>query len=243
MFYITLSVILIACQVIILLFPFIYRMPLQLNFAALISLILLGIHWLLYHDKTGIHAFGIVLWVFIILIGLIALPNAYVVLIGADRARNNKPVVFEQADSVKSVAVVYHPGGSGFQKRINTLIAGRLSGKGIKVTLYTAGPDLKINPKEVSAIILSSPVYGSKPRPPFVDFINSADLKGVKCFVILSGWFTDISPEMKEAMKSRMKQLIEPRGGIFIGYQKFGTFVSDLKSEPDSMADDLIDKL
>lgn len=242
MIYIVLSIVLITCQVIILVFPFIYRMPIEMNAAALISLGILGLHWLLYHDKTGIHVFGIILMFFVIFIGFMSLVSTYTVLIGADSARNRKPVVFG-AGGDKSIAIVYHPGGSGFQKRINTLIADKLALKGFRVTLYTASPSLKIDPKEVSAIILSSPVYGGKPRPPFVDFINNAGLKGVKCYVILSGWFTDINPEMKETMTGRMKQLIESRGGIFIGYRKFSAFVSDLDKESLTLTESLAEKI
>lgn len=235
--YIIFSVILVVCQVLIFLCPLIYKAPPRADFLPLIALAVLWLNHFLYHGKSSF--FGVILWILFAIIGLVALLSAiFTVFSYGDREKVEAPVIFGKGAGLKEIAMVYHPGGSDLPKNINHLIAERLALNGYKVTLYTAHAGLNLNPKELSAIGLSSPSYGGEIRPPLAGFINRTDLSGVKCFVIITGGGkASQSPEVE-----KVKKLIESKGGIFTGGQKF--VAADIKqtSDIDAFIVDIKDK-
>lgn len=234
--YAILTVILAACQAVILFFPILFKTELRVNLMPLVALAVLWLHWFLFHGKSGAPALSVILWILFAFIGLQVLsPTVLAAFAIADRDRVAAPIVIGNADSPKAVAMVYHPGASKLPKTVNTLIAERLADNGCEVTLYTAHAELRIDPKKVSAIGLSSPVYLGVIRPPLSDFIKRTDLAGVKCFVITTGWFT---PEQVEPVK----ELIESKGGIFIGGKKFTFSTAARAAEVAAFVDSIKDE-
>ena len=117
--YLVFPVILIACQVVILLLPLLCRTPLRINLTPLLALAVLWLNWLLFHDKSGLSAFRIILWILFAFISLQVLtPTTAAVFSFADRGKKAAPVLFGKTDRANAVIMVYHPGASKLPKEI-----------------------------------------------------------------------------------------------------------------------------
>jgi hypothetical protein len=239
--FLTFTVILAVSQVIIFLFPLLLKSPLRLDFTPLGALAILWIIRLFFYGKSGfLAAFGVILWIVFTLVGLLAVLSM-IFTIGSfgDLEKKAAPVVFGNPDSLKTIAIIYHPGGSGLPKDTSTRVAQAISQKGIRVTLYTASVGLKINLQDMAAVGFISPVYGGSIRPPLANFINRTNLSGVKCFGIVTGWIQ--SAEARDLEK--VKTLIESKGGTFIAGKKFTTTSINHPSEIDILVARIMEQL
>ncbi len=98
-------------------------------------------------------------------------------------------VVMGEEGGSGRVAVVYHPGGSGFPKRTVARLGRELVRRGYVVTVNTASPDLPLDTKSYDALVLVSPVYGGEIRPPVDQFVSTHAPFSVPVFVVLTGMF------------------------------------------------------
>jgi hypothetical protein len=90
------------------------------------------------------------------------------------------------------IAVVYHPGGSPFPKTVVTRLGEELASRGYVVDLMTAYPDIVFEPDIYRALVLGSPVYGAKIRPPINEFVSANAPFAMPVFAVLTGWFGDL---------------------------------------------------
>lgn len=232
------SVILIVCQVLIFLCPIIYQSELRANFLPLIALAVLWLNRYLFQSKSAV--FSAILWVLFAVVGLVGFMfTLFMVFSYGDREQQEAPVIFGKGDGLKEIALIYHPGGSDLPRKVNVFLAERLSQNGFKVILYTAYAGLKIDPREFSAIGLSSPVYGGAIRPPLINFIKRTDLTGVKCFVSLTGGGKPARPGEIE----KVQKLLESRGGVFIDGRKFNAADGKQTNDINAFIDGITDKL
>ena len=100
---------------------------------------------------------------------------------------------------------------------------------------------MQVNLKEARAVGFASPVYGGLIRPPLADFINRNEFSGINCFVVLTG----SGEESSEVDTDKAAKLIEQKGGIIIGKDKFITFdkMNELQEKIDLFSKELIKKL
>jgi hypothetical protein len=125
-----------------------------------------------------------------------------------DRPRNDAAVTLGSG-SAGSIAIVYHPGGSGFTKKTITKLGDTMAAKGYKVTIFSAGSRLTFDQARYKAVILGSPVYTGNIRPPVKDFISSHSPLSIPVFIILTGTI----PEEKEKTLDTVAADIARAGG------------------------------
>jgi hypothetical protein len=106
-----------------------------------------------------------------------------------DQPRNEAPVIMGNASSSDSIAIVYHPGGSGFAKKVVMSLGGILTSKGYSVSIYTANLELSLNQGKYKALVFCSPVYGGQIRPPLQKFISDNSPLSIPVFAVLTGGF------------------------------------------------------
>lgn len=214
------SAILIACQAAIVVFPLAAGTAIRFNALPLVAFALLWLNWIVFRDRGGF--FSVVLWIAFAVTALGALnPTVFAVLSFADGEKREATVVYGDAATPKLVAMVYHPGASGFPLAVDTMVAERLARAGMRVSLDTANSGLVIDTRKIAVLGISSPVYTGSIRLPVLSFLSKADLKGVKCFVVLTGWVASSEIEARDLEK--IKRLIEARGGIYLGGKKFSS--------------------
>ncbi len=223
MLTLTFAVFLAACQIAIFLLPALAGTRIKPNFAPLFALAILWLNYALSRRAGASPALGVVLWVAFGIVGFSSLtPTTFALFSFADTPKSQPPIVFGAVGAKKSLAFVYHPGASGFAKKVDSKFLADMAGAGFRGTLYTARPGLALDPTTVAALGLSAPVYTGEIRPALTSYVAATDLRGIKCFVILTGWFA--SPDIAKADLAKMRRLIEGKGGIFLGAKKFGTF-------------------
>jgi len=176
--------------------------------------------------RTGVMAI-ILLILFYFLTYIIILPAGVgsMVLSILDREKNIPPETIGSDDSTEQIYIVYHPGMSKFTTKVLRALAENITQNNYKVTLYSAGKDLQINLQDARVIGFASPVYAGFIRPPLENFIQRNEFSGIKCFVVLTGG----DKEGRERDTSKVAKLIEEKGGIIIGREKFIT--SDKEDE------------
>jgi hypothetical protein len=193
------------------------------NIAPLLAIGLLWAQRLASGYASRATTLGVMLWLLFGIMVLIALsPTTLALFSFADKAKDENPLSFGPADAPKALALVYHPGASSFARTIDSKFAAALGRDGVRTTVYAAKPRLGLDPGKMTALGLSSPVYLGEIRPPLAAFIASTDLRGVRCFAILTGWIG--SPEVERQDLAKIRKLIESKGGIYIGGKKYGTF-------------------
>jgi hypothetical protein len=125
-----------------------------------------------------------------------------------DRPRSEAPIVMGGGSSSASIAIVYHPGGSGFTKKIVTRLGEDLAARGYAVSIMTAHPGRAFDQKSYRALILASPVYGGEIRPPLKEFVDAHSPLSLPVFAILAGWFAAFN----EADLQRLSELASKGG-------------------------------
>ena len=103
-----------------------------------------------------------------------------------DRPRIEAPLVL--GAGTPAIAVVYHPGGSGFPRRVAMELVERLVARGCSVTLLTAGSRPSCDLREYDAVVLGSPVYLGKTRPVIAQFVTAHAPLSVPTYALLTGW-------------------------------------------------------
>jgi hypothetical protein len=106
-----------------------------------------------------------------------------------DRPRNEAPVIMGKGFPSGSIAIVYHPGGSAFPRKVILSLADTLAVRGYSVAIFTANPQLSIDQKQYAAVILGSPVYGGEIRPPLLGFASANSPLKIPVFGVLTGGF------------------------------------------------------
>lgn len=218
--------------------------PIGVRIFPFIAIIILWIYTLFFKIRGRSGFLGpllLILFYFCAYI-MVFLPAVGSIIIGRmDRPRNLPPVIAGDLKSQNHIAMVYHPGASDFTADVLTRLSKTLGEEGYKITLYTARSDLSLDTTEVAAVGVASPVYGGRIRPPLENFINNADLRGINCFVILTGG--DGNSSDRETLKAA--SLIEKRGGIVVDRAKFITQKDRKKvySEVDRFGKNLLHKL
>jgi len=212
-------------------------------FVAAISLLWLHTIFFRLKGRTGVMAI-ILLIIFYFLTYIIILPAGVgsAVISIMDREKNIPAETIGSDDSTEQIYIVYHPGGSKFTTKVLRALAEDIAQNNYKVTLYCAGKDLQINLKEARAIGFASPVYADLIRPPLADFIQRNEFSGIKCFVVLTGSY---NKERREVDIAKVAKLIEEKGGMVIGKEKF--MISDkeneLQEKIDLFSKELLEKL
>jgi len=196
-------------------------------FVAAISLLWLHTIFFRLKGRTGVMAI-ILLIIFYFLTYIIILPAGVgsAVISIMDREKNIPAETIGSDDSPEQIYIVYHPGGSKFTTKVLRALAEDIAQNNYKVTLYCAGKDLQINLKEARAIGFASPIYADLIRPPLADFIQRNEFSGIKCFVVLTGSY---NKERREVDIAKVAKLIEEKGGMVIGKEKF--MISDKENE------------
>jgi hypothetical protein len=97
------------------------------------------------------------------------------------------PVIMGGADSLHTAAIVYHPGGSAFPKRVVTALGEKLAARGCRVVVMTAHPALGFEEKAFGALVLCSPVYGGVIRPPLQEFVAAHAPFSIPVYAIVTG--------------------------------------------------------
>ncbi len=125
-----------------------------------------------------------------------------------DKPRSEAPVVIGEGSSSGQIAIVYHPGGSRFTRKIVTRLGEDLAARGYAVSIMTAHPGLALDQKSYKALILASPVYGGQIRPPLREFVNAHPPISLPVFAILAGWFA----AFKDEDLQRLSELASQKG-------------------------------
>jgi len=107
--------------------------------------------------------------------------------------RMNRQVVSKieilNADATGGTAlVVYHPGVSSFQEKVNRAFADGLASAGWRVEMTTASSQAPTDLEGYDLLVLGSPTYASAPAKPFQSYLEAlGDLGGQRTVIILSG--------------------------------------------------------
>lgn len=136
-----------------------------------------------------------------------------------DRPRTEAPVVLGTAKAARSVALVYHAGGSGATKAAVTRLGRDLAARGLSVTMIAAGPRAVLDQGKYRAIVLGSPVYSGEVRPPVLDFLSANAPLSLPIFAVLTGWF----PAMKDQDLGRLSGPLGHAGGRLVAGVKIGS--------------------
>jgi hypothetical protein len=209
-----------------------------------LAVALLWLYTIFFRLKGKMGLIGIILLlIFYFLTYIIILPSGlgFLVLSILDREKNIAPETIGSVDYPEQIYLIYHPGMSKFTTKVLHSLAESISQNNYKVTLYNVRKDLQINLKEAKAVGFASPVYAGLIRPPLADFINRNEFSGINCFVVLTG----SGEESSEVDTDKAAKLIEQKGGIIIGKDKFITFdkMNELQEKIDLFSKELIKKL
>jgi hypothetical protein len=157
-----------------------------------VTLITVGFLWslVLWTGMPG--ALRVVFLVLVSILGLVCVMGALASINEGltrkfDLPRNDPAVTMGPSDSKVRIAIVYHPGGSPFPKRVVTALGEKLAAQGCSIVIMTANPGLNFKQTDFDALVLSSPVYGGKVRPPLLDFVSARAPFSMPVYAVLTG--------------------------------------------------------
>ena len=151
-----------------------------------------------------------------ILIGFtyfLAYPMVFAPAIGSlvlaflDRTHRLPIEVFGRPEAEKNLTVIYHPGASGFLRRVVRQVCEGLAAEGIYIEMKCAFPGSVDGVKDT--LILASPIYAGRIRPPLVRVIKSVTWQGRTAFFVLTG--TD--PDNDKEDLQRAAKVVTALGG------------------------------
>jgi hypothetical protein len=166
-----------------------YSIPIWAKFIPLLAAFALwGCRLLKWKSgKTGIA--GILLLAFFYAVTIFyTLPSVIFLWVGnAGDIEKNIPVSTSgNAESEKTIFIIYHPGFSPFTTNIIHGISDEAGEEGYKIVLYCVNKNLKINLNKASAVVISSPLYFGRIRPPLINYIRNNDFRGIRTFILLT---------------------------------------------------------
>jgi hypothetical protein len=151
-----------------------------------------------------------------ILIGLtyfLAYPMVFAPAVGSlalaflDRTRRLPVEVFGGHDAAHHLTAIYHPGASGFTQKVVRQVCKSLAHRGFHVEMKSAFPGSVDGAKD--AVLLASPIYGGRIRPPLMRVIKSVPWPGRRAFLVLTG----SDPDNERADLQRAGQIVTDLGG------------------------------
>jgi flavodoxin len=153
---------------------------------AVSTLVAIGLLW------TVVLRAGMPLWLRVILFVAIFCLSFVAILFAialgvADRPKSEPPISMGAGPQTRRVAIVYHPGGTGFTKGTVMKLGEELAARGYAVSILTAHPGLQFAQDKYDAIILGSPVYAGEARPPIKEFVSAISPLTIPVFVLLTG--------------------------------------------------------
>lgn len=119
-----------------------------------------------------------------------------------DQPKSESALVIGKECSSGRIAIVFHPGGSGFTRGIVKQLGEDLAQRGYAVTVLTAHPDVDFDQGAYRALVIVSPVYGGEIRPPLLAFMHAHSPLSIPVFAVLTGWFG----AMRDADLQRLSQ-------------------------------------
>jgi hypothetical protein len=149
---------------------------------------------------------------------------------GWDRPKNEAPVLLESSPSQGTIAVVYHPGGSDFTKKVVMSLGKTLQTRGYSVSIFTADPELSLDRGEYKAVVLCSPVYGGKIRPPLQELVSRSSPLALPVYAVITGWMGGFE---KDDL-ARLSEIVVTAGGSLKNGIKIAT-----KTSPQAMEERL----
>jgi len=106
----------------------------------------------------------------------------------ANRAVISEIRVLNAEATIGTALVVYHPGVTSFQKRVNRAFADGLASAGWRVEMTTASSQAPTELGSYDLLVLGSPTYGFGPAKPFRSYLEAVgDLGGKRTVIIVSG--------------------------------------------------------
>ncbi|MGE5599701.1 MAG: flavodoxin family protein [Bacteroidota bacterium] len=189
-------------------------LPAGFRILPFLELGLLWLYVLLFKGKGGWPGtlFLIQYWI-VFMICILPAGVGLWVIESFDRERRSEPIVLGAQEAAAEIAVIYHPGGSNFTGHVLRRLGGRLGDAGYRVVLHSAHRGLRLDLDRAHAVGFASPVYAGAIRPPLRQFVQSADLRGRRCFVILTGGPGPAEGESVGKELQSIVPLIEERGG------------------------------
>jgi hypothetical protein len=165
-------------------------LPIGIKLLPFISVAILWIetYFFTMQDKGGVLKV-LLLIAFWILVGVFVFPvgAGNIVFSFLDMEKVLPPEIIGDPSRKDKICFVYHPGMSDFTITNIRTCALKLSEKGYSVTIASAHKRLQVIIKNYKALVFSSPVYAGTARPPLTRFIETNDLSGTKCFLLLTG--------------------------------------------------------
>lgn len=192
---------------------------------AVSTLVAIGLLWTVVL-RTGMPVWlKVILSVVIFCLSFVAILFA-IALGVADRPKSEAPVSMGGGSSAHSIAIVYHPGGTGFTRGTMMKLGEKLAARGYAVSIFTAHPGLQFPQEKHSAIVLGSPVYAGETRPPIKEFVSAVSPLTVPVFAVVTGGGS--SP--KEADLERFAKVLTRAGGNLTAGTKINSGGSDAQT-------------
>lgn len=168
---------------------------------------------------------------YIIFVIIVAMAGAGLAGAILDREHNIGPVTLGNPRGEKTIAAIYHPGGTDYTGKFLRAMGERLAGTEYRLIMHSARRGLQIDLVGAEAVILASPVYAGQIRPPVKRFIERG-LAGKRCVLILTGG----GAAMPEKEFAQVVPLIEKKGGEVIAKGKFAQSKDESKLREEAAA-------
>jgi hypothetical protein len=193
---------------------------------AFASLLAIGILWAIVlwgGMPRGLRVPALVIFFLITVLGAVLPTVQNSVRSLLDRPGVQAAQTLGSTTSARSIAVVYHAGGSNAVTSAVARLGKDLAARGYSVSMLAASPRLVLDQRKYRAVVLGSPVYSGQVRPPVLDFVSANAPLSVPVFALLTGWF----PAMKEQDLGRLSPLVGRAGGRLIAGTKIGSGSSE----------------
>lgn len=118
----------------------------------------------------------------------VLIVGTLLLLVQLNREHISDVTTLNAGGTAGSVLVVYHPGGTDFQREATEAFAATLAGRGFSVDITTASSQAPTDIHSYDLLVLGAPVYAGKPGKPLITYVQSlGDLNQEPTVVIISG--------------------------------------------------------